>query len=379
MRVLVCPTAFKESLSAGQVTDAVIEGIRRTLPGADGVFYNLGYSVAWDELFQCQRLFEYCSQVNAESEKPVYIRLDVDTPYGLAKVHEQVSTPLFDSIPDTFRAIRRVEDARRAKGVCLPDVDATIDASGEIASILEGAMREGRTFLEHDAYRILAKAGVPTVKGIYLPREEAGRIDALDLDFPVVLKAIGDELFHKTEAGGVCLDLKNRNELSEALASMVGQVRLSSARGFLIQEMVARGTEIIVGGRRDPGFGPVVMVGLGGLFVEVFSDIRLSLAPVDRETARSMVEALKGYELLKGFRGSAPADVEALCGIVERVSVLMALFPAIDEIDLNPVKVLDQGQGAVVVDCKVFLARPGMSSRSPHGIDPGDRMRPGYP
>jgi len=341
--------------------DVQIEIIERTrkLPGIDGVFHNFGYSLAWGGFFSFHRMFEYYGQVNVESEKPVFVRLDADTPDGLAEVSEKMSVPFFDSIPGTFEAIRRVADVRRTKPVPIPIADFRIDPSGEIASALEAAIHGGKTFMDHEAYRILAKAGIPTVKGHYLPREEVDRIGELRLDFPVVLKAVGDELFHKTEAGGVRLDLKDRGELLEALAVMIEADRVRSARGFLIQEMITQGTEVIVGGMRDPHFGPVVMVGLGGILVEVLSDINLALAPVDMRTARRMVESLKGYEVLKGFRASTPADVDSLCKIIKRVSDLMALFPAIDEIDINPLKVLDQGEGSMTVDCKIFL--------NPHG------------
>lgn len=136
---------------------------------------------------------------------------------------------------------------------------------------------------------------------------------------------------------------------------MISENRLFSACGFLIQEMIAHGMEMIVGTKRDPQFGPVVMVGLGGVLVEFFSDINLALAPIDLDTARRMVGSLKGYQLLKGYRGMPPVDVDSLCEILKRVSDLMVNFPVINEIDLNPVKVLGQGEGSVVIDCKVFL------------------------
>lgn len=115
---------------------------------------------------------------------------------------------------------------------------------------------------------------------------------------------------------------------------------------------------MIVGAKRDPQFGPIVMVGLGGSLVEFVSDIILALAPIDVGMARCMVESLKGYQLLKGYRGTPPADVDSLCEILKRVSDLMVNFPAINEIDLNPVKVLGQGEGSVVIDCKIFLKSP---------------------
>jgi acetyltransferase len=329
----------------------------------DGIFYNLYYSKAWDEISTLQKkLFDYCSEVNRHSKKPVIIRLDLDTPNAWAKVKEKFPKSFLESISGAFLAMRKVLEARKVKPTSLPVVDKNIDANGKIASILKSASQQGKGFLDYEGYNtILEELGISIVKSNYFSKEEVERIRRIKLQFPVVLKAIGDDLIHKTEVGGVRLDVKNKNELSEALTIMTSDDRLSSAMGFLIQEMISHGIEIIVGGKRDPQFGPVVMVGLGGILVELFSDIHLALAPIDLDMARRMVESLKGYPLLKGYRGTVPADVNAVCKILKRVSDLMVLFPGVSEIDLNPIKVLDQGGGSVVIDCKVFLdLSPGL-------------------
>ncbi len=169
------------------------------------------------------------------------------------------------------------------------------------------------------------------------------------------LKAVGDGLLHKTEAGAVRLNLENPEALKRELSAMASDPLLSTAGGFLIQEMVTTGVEIIVGAKNDPQFGPLVLVGMAGVMVELFSDISIRLAPLDLNAARRMVASLRCYPLLNGFRGSTPADIDSLCKIIQRVSHLAAAFPSIAEIDLNPVKVLKQGQGAVAVDCRIIL------------------------
>lgn len=333
----------------------------KELSDIDCIFYNLGYFAAWEEVWSDQAnqdLLDYCSQVNRNSRIPIIIRLSVGTPNEVFEFNKRFSGTYFESIPGTLKAMRQVLSAQQVKPVSRPVADKSIDASGEIASVLKSAIQRGKTFLDYEGYQILEKLKIPMVKQYYLPREEMDKIDKGKkgkLKFPVVLKAVGEDLVHKTEIGGMSLNLKGGKELSKALAAMLSDQRLSSARGFLIQEMITHGIEMIVGGKRDPQFGSVVMVGLGGVLVELFSDINLAIAPIDLDMAKRMIKSLKGYKLLEGYRGSPPADVDSLCGILKRVSDLMVCFPAISEIDLNPVKVLDQGEGSMVIDCKVFL------------------------
>jgi len=339
--------------------DVFIETIEKLqgLSEIDGIFYNLAYSIGWEKSLHrsYKELFDYCSQVNSRSRIPIIIRLNSEQPAAMFELNKRLSVPFFESISGAFKAMRKVLDARQAKPLSRPTADASMDASGEIASLLKSATRQDKIFLDYEGYQILESLKIPIVKQHYLPRGEEERIGDLRFKFPVVLKAIGENLTHKIEVGGVRLDLKDQGELSDALAMMTSENRLFSARGFLIQEMIAPGIEMIVGAKRDPQFGPIVMVGLGGSLVEFVSDIILALAPIDVGMARCMVESLKGYQLLKGYRGTPPADVDSLCEILKRVSDLMVNFPAINGIDLNPVKVLGQGEGSVVIDCKIFL------------------------
>ncbi|MHB8137389.1 MAG: acetate--CoA ligase family protein, partial [Smithellaceae bacterium] len=128
--------------------------------------------------------------------------------------------------------------------------------------------------------------------------------------------------------------------------------------GYLIQEMAPAGIECFVGGRRDPAFGSVIVTGLGGIFIEIFKDTSIRLAPVTPNEAAVMLEELKAYPLLKGARGKDPADCQSLIDIICRVSALLDACPDIAEIDLNPVIVHPQGQGASIVDARIFFQEP---------------------
>ncbi len=165
------------------------------------------------------------------------------------------------------------------------------------------------------------------------------------------------DILHKTEAGIVALRVRDEEELRNTYGRILEKAEKfrpgARVRGVLVQEMVSGGQECIVGVRRDPVFGPVVAVGLGGIFVEVLKDVFLRLAPVDRQTVLSMLQELEGLPLLQGARGTPPRDVEALVSLVQSVSRLALREPDLVELDVNPVMVLEKGHGAVAVDALI--------------------------
>ena len=204
---------------------------------------------------------------------------------------------------------------------------------------------------EREAKTVLGKYGIPSA-----PERQAKNADeavkaARELGYPVVLKADGD-IEHKTEAGAVKLDLRDEAALRAACSAM------SAARnGFLVQSMVKGGVELVVGIKRDPQCGPVLLVGLGGVLVEVLRDTALALAPVGKAEARRMLEGLKGFRLLQGYRGAPAADLEAVCESIARISEFAADHAdAVEEIDVNPL--LARSDGAVALDALIVLRKP---------------------
>jgi acyl-CoA synthetase (NDP forming) len=201
---------------------------------------------------------------------------------------------------------------------------------------------------EREAKAVLASYGVKSA-----PERQAKNADeavkaAKELGYPVVLKADGD-IEHKTEAGAVKLNLRDETELRAACAAMT-----SAKNGFLVQAMVTGGVELVVGVKRDAQCGPVLLVGLGGVLVEVLRDTALALAPVGRVEARRMLESLKGYKLLQGYRGAPAADLDAVCDAIARVSEFAADYAdRVEEIDVNPL--LARPDGAVALDALIVL------------------------
>ena len=214
---------------------------------------------------------------------------------------------------------------------------------------------------EYDAKVFLSRYGIPvTRERLCLNLEEA--CDAAEeLGFPVALKGMAASVLHKTEAGIVALDVRSFEELRSALKTvrshLAEHVGDRGVQGFLVSEMVRGGFECIVGVKRDPVFGPMIAVGLGGIYVEVLGDVSLRHGAVDEDEALDMIRQLKGYSFLSGTRGSRPRDIRALARIVSRVSQLAVTETGLLELDINPVFVLEEGKGAVAADALVVKAR----------------------
>ena len=207
---------------------------------------------------------------------------------------------------------------------------------------------------EYDAKRALKAYGVPIPREILCLTFAEARSAAAELGYPVALKVMSPAIPHKTEAGVVALRLKDEEELMNAY----GRLRERAERfapgapiqGLLVQEMVEGGVECFVGVKRDPLFGPMVAVGLGGIYVEVFRDVVLRRAPVAPQEGEEMVRSLRGYPLLAGVRGQGPRDVEALGRLIGAVSDFACGEEELFELDVNPVMVREEGRGVVAVD-----------------------------
>jgi acyl-CoA synthetase (NDP forming) len=202
------------------------------------------------------------------------------------------------------------------------------------------------------AAEVLAGTGIQTVAGRICGTAAEAAVAADDLGYPVVVKAVHPTLLHKTEAGGVRLDLGDPLAVQAAAAELL---TLAPGAALLVQPQVA-GTEVIVGGLRDPQFGPTVLVGLGGIFVEALDDIALGLAPLNHEAARGLLGKLRGYPLLAGARGAEPVDLDALAAVITAVGDLLVTRPEIAELDLNPV--LAAPDGCVAVDWRILVENP---------------------
>ncbi len=223
---------------------------------------------------------------------------------------------------------------------------------------LESAARSGRTqVLGRDALDCLAGCGIP-VAALHPVADKAALLaTAAEVGYPIVLKIDASDLAHKTEVGGVVVDIRNDDEAVrqfEALQAKTRQHGLKDAH-IVLQPMVKGGVEMALGMVRDPKFGPMVMCGLGGVFVEVVKDIAFRLPPLSREDAREMIAQLKGQKLLTGFRGAPPVDVEPLIDAIVRVSQLVSEAPHIRELDINPFVLCPDPSGSRAIDARIVI------------------------
>ncbi|HEX9117354.1 MAG TPA: acetate--CoA ligase family protein [Anaerolineae bacterium] len=228
------------------------------------------------------------------------------------------------------------------------------------AQRIAGARAAGRTGLDAAEGRGLLEAyGVPTPADLLATGPEEAAACAAQIGFPVALKLASPDILHKTDIGGVVLDVRSEAEVRAAYAAILLRARAAhpeaQIRGVQVQQMVQGGTEVIVGVKRDPTFGPLVMFGLGGVYVEALADVSFRLAPLTAADAEEMIGEVRSARLLAGLRGAAPADRAALVDAIVRIGQLAADRPEIAELDVNPLLVLPEGQGALAVDVRVIL------------------------
>ncbi|TES88445.1 MAG: hypothetical protein E3J93_02800, partial [Dehalococcoidia bacterium] len=221
-------------------------------------------------------------------------------------------------------------------------------------NIIEEAMHKGQNALnEYDAKRFCASFAIPVCHEAIAHDADSAVKEAVKIGFPVVLKASGEKLFHKTEVGGIALNLKNQAEVKQESERLL---RIPGSEAVLVQEMVKGERELVCGLVRDAHFGPCVMFGLGGILTEIFQDIVFRVAPLTIQDAREMVQEIQHKKLLEPFRGEAAVDIEALAQILVTLSEIGLQHQAIQSIDINPLKVRPDGK-PVAVDALVTLGK----------------------
>ena len=224
---------------------------------------------------------------------------------------------------------------------------------------IEHARREGRTLLnEVESKELLQAAGIPTAAARLARTADEAEVLADELGYPAVLKVVSPEIAHKSDVGGVALNLADAGAVREGFARMVERVAAArpDARieGVAVQRQAPAGTEVIVGVTTDPQFGPVVMFGLGGVLVEVLRDVAFRVVPLAPRDARQMVREIQGFPLLQGYRGAPPADLTALEDLMLKVSAFVEAHPEVEELDLNPV--FAYPDGVLAVDARVIVS-----------------------
>jgi acyl-CoA synthetase (NDP forming) len=234
-----------------------------------------------------------------------------------------------------------------------------------IENILKKAQKEQRRFLlSYEASDVLRALDIRMPQSYVARNIDESVMYADKIGYPVVLKVVSRNILHKSDVGGVALNLENKNEVMNAFQAIIYNCRKHKPNALIegveVTEMVRRGgdVETIIGARRDESFGPLVMFGLGGIYVEIMKDVSFRSFPVSKKEAMDMIREIKSYPLLLGVRGETKKDINAVVDTILKVGTALQRFREISDIELNPLLVHDEGEGTRALDVRILLAKP---------------------
>jgi len=298
------------------------------------------------EAIMSQRMARRLEQVTRELKTPVAVCAFAQQS-EVEALRRGTGLPIFTEIEAAFQALAASRDrhTRRTRLLSVPARATRRSDKVEALLATEGVLTTD------EALDLCSCFGIAVEEWSVVSNREAAALVAASVGYPVVLKGLSPAVSHKSDAGLVVLNVENEDQLQaafdgvwEALEEYGGP---ASARGIMVQRMLSGGHELVIGGKRDPSFGPVVMLGLGGIYVEVLKDVVFRLAPLCREEARLMTSELRGSPLLHGIRGEPPADLDAIYDALLSMSDLLTSCPEIAEIDINPFVVFQEGAAAI--------------------------------
>jgi len=301
-------------------------------------------------------------KASAETDKPILATfMGVEDVSAGVKVLEEKGIPHYffpESAAMSLAAMHMYVNWRerpQTEVVEFPEVDKE-----RVASVLAEMRKKKLSHVpEVESVRILEAYGLPILPFKLVKNVEEALEAAEDIGYPVVLKVVSPDIVHKLDVGGVKVGIKSHGDLLDAFIGMKKEIQRKAPQadlwGYNVQKMAPPGQEIIIGMNRDEKFGPVIMFGLGGSMVEALRDVTFRLAPLRKLSAKNMVSQIRAYKLLESFRGSAPRDIAAIEDILQRVSQFVIDFPEIEELDMNPVIVYEEGQGCKVADARIII------------------------
>jgi acetyltransferase len=264
---------------------------------------------------------------------------------------EENGIPTFDAPDDAVRALATLTQATFSESHPLAEVPAASHP------ILDRAVQEERHLLEPEALDLLSDEGVAVMPHVLARTREEAQRAAMEMSNPVALKIVSPQVIHKSDVGGVKLNLQGDEAVGQGYDRLVNDVKRATPaadiHGVLVVPMAQPGTELIIGMVRDAQFGPTIMFGMGGVFVELFEDVSFRVAPFDEQVALDMIKETKAYQLLRGMRGEKEKDIASLVELLVQVSQLAVRYPEIREIDLNPIRVYEDEYS--ILDARVLL------------------------
>ncbi|MBI2341572.1 MAG: acetate--CoA ligase family protein [Deltaproteobacteria bacterium] len=372
------------------------EIIEKTLkqPNIDGVVFMHAY-FSETEGTPSRVLFNKIKDLSYKYDKPVGICIATDED-EFSRLRKELDYPLFNVPSAVVRALALSRDfyLKRSSVIARSEVTKQSPANNctqgiataasrprndKTAKILRTCLSQKRNPSFQEGMEIFKAYGIPIVKTIQAKNADEAVRAAAKIGYPVVMKISSQKISHKTDVGGVKLNIKNESQLREEHKAMMktlfqtpsslrkqgsraltrdSRLRGNDNREVIIQPMLKKGWELILGAKQDPNFGPVVLAGLGGIFVEIFKDTTIRVVPIDKDEPAKMLSELKGYAILQGARGDKPYDIKAAEAAISKLARLIADFPEIKEIDINPFYVLHKGGGGFALDARVILFAP---------------------
>ena len=327
----------------------------------DGIVFLHTFNAAFEGP-RSRELFQKVTELSQRYDKPVAIYVSTED-QEVNYLKRNFNYPIFTQVVETVRALginrRHYAESQRLRR---PEEISSFTVDREkVRSLLEMARAEKRDLFLHEALEVLRLYGIPTIQGIFASGEKEAVQAAKQMGFPVAMKVVSREISHKSDVGGVQLNLRSEAGVMDAYQDMIRQIRQeypqARVEGALIQRMVTGGREMIAGGRQDKQFGPVVLVGLGGIFVEILGEVSLRVAPISPREAMEMIDELRGAAIFKGARGLKPSDIQSVVEVLLRLSQLLGDFPEIQEMDINPLRVFSVREGCLALDVRMILRK----------------------
>ncbi len=268
--------------------------------------------------------------------------------------------PYYNYAEDAVRTLHTMIKFVRWTKSSAGKINKYIVDANKVRDIFLKVKKDGRkNLLEEEGQKILQAYGFPLPKSFIAKTKKDAVKFANQIGYPIVMKIVSPQIIHKSDAGGVKVGIKNDKDVTKSFDAIVKNVLhyndKAIIKGILITEMINDGYELILGSKNEPGFGHVVMLGMGGIYVEVFKDVTFKLAPITNQDASSMINSIKTKKILDGVRGNPPADIKKLSECVQRLSQLVVDFQEINELDINPIRVMNQGQGCKILDVRISI------------------------
>jgi len=320
-------------------------------PMVHGILFQHGATA--EEKEPSRKFVQAVKELSFRYQKPVALQYNTDEE-ELAYIKRALDYPIFTEPEDALTALAISRDYYRRLTTSKEESPFYPIDKSRAALVLQKAIGEKRDLILPEAMELLQACGIPVADYELVYRKEDLQQALGKTGFPAAMKVISPEISHKSDVGGVVLHIDSLKKAEEAYDKVMS-LNPGNRTGVFLQKMISGGKEVILGAKRDSSFGPVVLFGLGGIYVEVLKETSLRVAPINRSEAEEMISELRGARILKGMRGEQPSDIEAIIEMLLRLSQLMVDFPEIEGIDINPLMALEKG--AIAVDARIVLTR----------------------